>query len=292
MRVLSHVHENGYVHGDLNPANVIVAEQAGKPIIKLLDLDVAGLNHEAGTVSGALPYLAPERLEGGAPTVASDLFGLGVLMHIVFFGEHPFPNYPAQFGGDLQWEVPTSGEGRKCEPFLTRLMEVDPSKRPGCARELLGYLAQVLGAEISQETSVIVKARAHRAPRLDPRGEGKLLLEGIEELVEKERSSAFHAAGATGSGRTRLLHEVSSVAEQKGARVAHVTCQPGERVLDSIDRLLIQIYGMDSDGIPEEIMEMPSALRRAVSSRFPGWAPPAVGERPGRATPGHPGLIF
>jgi len=174
---------------------------------------------------------------------------------------------------------------------LSRLLEVDPSKRPGNARELLGYLAQVLGSEIPQETSIIVKARANRAPRLDQKGEGALLSERINLLVESGSSYAVHAIGATGSGRTRLLHEVSSLAEQKGARVAHITCQPGERVLETIDRLLVQIFGLHSGGIPEEVLEMPSALRRAVSSRFPEWAPPAgwpeVSEEDARSSRAH-----
>lgn len=77
---VAHAHSLGVLHNDLKPANVLVPAD-GQP--KLIDFGVARLQ---GGASDRLPlgltreYASPERLAGEPPTVADDVYALGVLL--------------------------------------------------------------------------------------------------------------------------------------------------------------------------------------------------------------------
>jgi serine/threonine-protein kinase len=89
-------HSNLVVHRDLKPSNILV-DRAGRT--KLLDFGIASLVDQAsgvavgGTVTSGRAltpeYAAPEQLEGGAITTATDVYALGVLLYELLTGEHP-----------------------------------------------------------------------------------------------------------------------------------------------------------------------------------------------------------
>ena len=89
-------HSNLVVHRDLKPSNILV-DRAGRA--KLLDFGIATLVDQASgvavgrTVTGTRAltpeYAAPEQLEGGPITTATDVYALGVLLYELLTGEHP-----------------------------------------------------------------------------------------------------------------------------------------------------------------------------------------------------------
>jgi eukaryotic-like serine/threonine-protein kinase len=97
---LAHAHERGILHRDLKPANVLLTDD-GQPM--LLDFNLAAdVKHRASaaaaSVGGTLPYMAPEHLEAfrgrkQAVDARSDLYSLGVILHELLTGRHPFPLY-------------------------------------------------------------------------------------------------------------------------------------------------------------------------------------------------------
>jgi serine/threonine protein kinase/DNA-binding SARP family transcriptional activator/WD40 repeat protein len=80
---LGHAHSRGVVHRDVKPANVLF-DAAGNAYLCDFGLAVAGI--EAGAAGAGLartiepPYASPELTRGEGPTVASDIFGIGVLL--------------------------------------------------------------------------------------------------------------------------------------------------------------------------------------------------------------------
>ena len=96
-RALHYVHQRGVLHGDVNPANLIVTPQ-GTP--KIMDFGVARLSLAEGPakwclvgeeyVWGTAGYVAPELLTGYEIDARADVFSLGVIAYEWLSGRKPF----------------------------------------------------------------------------------------------------------------------------------------------------------------------------------------------------------
>ena len=85
---VSAVHAAGLLHRDIKAQNVMVAEDGRQVLIDFgTGQEVA--NACTGGVTGTPLYLAPEVLAGGAPTTASDLYSVGVLLYHLLTGTYP-----------------------------------------------------------------------------------------------------------------------------------------------------------------------------------------------------------
>jgi serine/threonine-protein kinase len=95
---VTHAHTNLVVHRDLKPSNILV-DAEGR--VKLLDFGIATLVAErtggtkaatvtlAGGQAFTPEYAAPEQVQDGAITTATDVYALGVLLYQLLVGVHP-----------------------------------------------------------------------------------------------------------------------------------------------------------------------------------------------------------
>jgi serine/threonine protein kinase len=86
--VLIYLHEQGIIHNDIKPENVIVQPNGH---VFLIDFDLAAYDqHGAERRSGTTIYLAPEKFRIGRYFNAVDWYSFGVMLYEMFTGHNPF----------------------------------------------------------------------------------------------------------------------------------------------------------------------------------------------------------
>ncbi len=157
------MHDEGIVHGDLKPDNVLFQRTpAGAVTSKLIDFDEAYLSGEPPAVMhivGDPLYYSPEMFAyvkqagGTGPselTLASDVFSLAVLIHVLLTGDLPFFDtsrfsYPCEAisAGEplaLRETLPVGA----VRQMLTTLVAADPRERPGINTVIAAFRAEDL----------------------------------------------------------------------------------------------------------------------------------------------------
>jgi len=87
---ISYAHENGVLHLDLKPENVLVTRDG---LVKVADFGVAALTNAAGqaiSAGGTLGYMAPEQLRGERVDVRTDVWAFAALALQILTGAVPF----------------------------------------------------------------------------------------------------------------------------------------------------------------------------------------------------------
>ncbi len=178
---VAHAHRQGVMHRDLKPANVLVHLPGN--VVKLADFGIARASDAAqtgtGVVMGTPVYMAPEQLAGNAPTPATDLYALGVMLFQLLSGR--LPHEASSMGEllrdvastpapDLRTLVPTVSAATA--ELVARLLAKQPSQRPASCEllvaELQAVIVQLPGAEPGH-------GGAQQAPRSDAQSQGTSL---------------------------------------------------------------------------------------------------------------------
>jgi serine/threonine protein kinase len=101
-RAVQHAHQKGVIHRDLKPSNVLVMEQDGVTVPKVIDFGIAKavdkwaventLLTQFGQMVGTPEYASPEQAEviTGEVDERSDVYSLGVLLYELLIGTVPF----------------------------------------------------------------------------------------------------------------------------------------------------------------------------------------------------------
>jgi len=100
-RAIQHAHEKGVIHRDLKPSNVLVTEQDGATVPKVIDFGIAKATDQwaientlltrFGQMVGTPEYASPEQAEvmTGDVDESSDVYSLGVLLYELLVGAVP-----------------------------------------------------------------------------------------------------------------------------------------------------------------------------------------------------------
>jgi serine/threonine-protein kinase len=128
------------LHRDVSPHNVLVSN-LGR--VKLIDFGVARAKEG---LPGKLPYLAPEVVEGGEPSPASDQFSLGVVLWELLTGRRLFKGTSdaVTLQKVVRCEVPEPGAAPGLDGVVMRALSREPEKRFGDCAALQRALEDVL----------------------------------------------------------------------------------------------------------------------------------------------------
>ena len=143
-RALAAAARQHLVHGDLKPAHVMLVDEDGEQIVKVIDFGLAqnlkGEEEDFGTerpVEGvaSIPHFAsPERLEQRDIDIRSDIYSLGVMLYYLATGRPPFSGSRAEIRRQhLHEPVPKAPLQGYPVPFVNlilSMMQKDPDKRP------------------------------------------------------------------------------------------------------------------------------------------------------------------
>lgn len=94
-RAVAYAHQQGVIHRDIKPQNVMVERETGRLVLTdfgLAQMREDGAKTRAGHAAGTVPYMAPEQARGDAAALgpATDVWALGVMLFEGISGELPF----------------------------------------------------------------------------------------------------------------------------------------------------------------------------------------------------------
>lgn len=132
---LAYVHRKGVIHGDITPSNVLVSWDG---MTKLLDFGVGSFRHrQAQTRWVTLIFAAPEVVQDGKLTPASDVFSLGATAVFALTGEVPKIEVTApgeQIASKWQCLAEQRIDDAELCRWLLRALQTDPAQRPSAEK--------------------------------------------------------------------------------------------------------------------------------------------------------------
>ncbi|MEW6729924.1 MAG: serine/threonine-protein kinase [Acidobacteriota bacterium] len=177
---LDAAHQNGVIHRDLKPGNIMIGKAAdGRFTIKLLDLGIAKISRRPGEIGstpsgtsleqtlGTPHYMSPEQWQGCKDIDGrTDIYSLGIIFYELIAGKKPFDGetYGVLAYQHLAVTPPLLHEEVPTLPLafsraITRAMAKNPAERQPTATALIAELQDAL-----RENPVPVRHR--RAKRL------------------------------------------------------------------------------------------------------------------------------
>ena len=184
---LQHAHEEGLVHRDIKPGNLMLSRKGDKATIKILDFGLARATREdkvdsaltaEGQILGTPDFIAPEQiLDAKSADIRADIYSLGGTLYYLLIGRPPFT--AKSFHDICQAHIARTADPlnliradvpAELAAVVARMMAKDPARRPQTPGEVAEALTPFFKraravdaspkAEISHVAAVFDKTQA------------------------------------------------------------------------------------------------------------------------------------
>ncbi len=192
---LEAAHELGIVHRDLKPDNIMVLEQRGREVVKLVDFGIAKAAQgeegqrvtKTGLVVGTPEYMSPEQLSGDRMDGRSDEYSLALVLYRMLTGALPFTATSAQ---ETMVKRLTERPKRLSEMAGTRrypaalddVIDRALARTPDERFATVGAFAEAVTRAATPEPATVALPRTVVAPRARGRRRGLMALGAVALL--------------------------------------------------------------------------------------------------------------
>jgi non-specific serine/threonine protein kinase len=240
---LDAAHEQGLVHRDVKPANVLI--EPGETRIYLTDFGIAkragtrGLT-QTGFFVGTLDYAAPEQIRGEEVGPSADVYAFGCLLFETLTGRKPFdrPTDVAVMHAQLYDAPPPVGELRpdlpaELDAVIAVALAKDKADRFGTCREAIEALRGALGSQalVAVRAPGTIQGRVRATVRNLPAEPTPLIgreaeLAELAGLLRRPDVRLVTLTGPGGTGKTRLATAAAAELAGDSASAAFVDVSP------------------------------------------------------------------
>jgi len=298
---LAVAHQSGVIHRDVKPANILIDETGNSYLTDFgIAVDAsADATLELGSAGSPL-YVAPELLSGGSPSIAADIYSLGIVLHELLTGRVPY-------GDSESVEVLSQRKTREPVPsvrgdrpelpeavdaVIATATQREPGQRFASMGELVLAFRHAVGGALvgaASTDSVIVQrprqaltetlvglemrgvqpykglAAFTEADAEDFYGRGGL----VDELVSHLDDSRFLiVTGPSGSGKSSTVRAgLVPRMRQRGMYVA--TIIPGAHPMDEVETALERLAIRSHGRLLPELLADERGLTRCVKRILP-----------------------
>jgi len=201
---LGHAHEQGILHRDVKPSNILLSDD--RKTVKLLDLGLGMLIDpasgdpmltQAGNVVGTYDYMSPEQVKGRTLDGRSDLYGLACTMYHLMTGQPPFRH-----------EIPLKRMSMRLDTRPTPISDY----LPNIPRRLVGIMDKMLavdpddrfqtGQEVSDALMALFKTKVRPAAETPSSQEQPARTSSITAQNPVERNERTTESLATGAEKS------------------------------------------------------------------------------------------
>ena len=195
--------EQGLVHGDVKPENVLYAEDG---TAKLVDFGLAAMQGDSNEIWGTPYYISPEKCRRQKIDFRADIYSLGGTLYHALTGQPPFE------GEDANAVVRARFEGAPLKPsevrpdlppeidaIIMRMLELEPAMRYPTYQSLMGDIKRYLAKAGPATTSAKLGGPRVRIKGKKPKmnigggdGDGIAVLDGPVDLTPVEEAEEKH----------------------------------------------------------------------------------------------------
>ncbi|MEJ2862513.1 serine/threonine-protein kinase [Actinomycetospora flava] len=212
---LDAAHDDGLIHRDVKPSNVLITQHRGRDFVYLVDFgivramggDTKSSLTGTGSAIGTLAYMAPELFVGREMDRRVDVYALGCLLFEAIAGRPPFVSEGPGLMYDHLNETPprlsevAPGSPPALDAVLARAMAKDPAQRYATAGDFADAAVRAVGGEASPSGAAPVGGPDDATARNTAAGAGAL---GAGAVAGAAAGAATGASGPQSATPTQV----------------------------------------------------------------------------------------